>query len=150
MRTRFYRTKSTNADTRIGNKQFYVQHGHGPKLPTRGQKHLNAVTRNPHDNFFPEYSVPITTTESNYNQRGPHRRTEFSKHTQHSFAKVLPKVRGPSGNLHKKTHTNSHTGHKNRRNTWIPARDDHIHKTYNRTNGSNSHTTSKHKQGRTK
>ena len=140
MRTGFHRTRSTNADIRTSNKQFNVQHGHGSKLPTGGQRHPNAVTRNPHDNLFPEHSVPITTTETNYNQRGSRKQTEFSKHSQHSFAEPLPKVGGPPGNRHKTTHTIPHTGHKNRQHTWIPTRYNHIHTNDNHTNGSKSHT----------
>ena len=145
MRTGFHRTESTNADIRTRNKQFDVQHGHGPKLPTRGQRHTNAVTGNPHDNLFPEHSVPITTTGTNHNRRGSRKQTKFSKHPRHSFAKPLHKVRGSPRNRHKTTHTNPHTGRKNRQHTRISTRYNHIHTNYNHTNGSKSHTNSIYK-----
>ena len=140
MRTKFHRTKSTNANTRTTNKQFDVQHGHGQELPTRGQGHTNAISRNPHDNLFPKHPVPITTTGTNYNQRGSRKQTKFSKHPRHSFAKPLHKVRGSPRNRHKTTHTNPHTGRNDRQHARISTGYNHIHTNYNHTNGSKSHT----------
>ena len=144
MRTRFCRTKRTNANIRTNDRQSYTHHGHGRKFSTQGQRHPNAITRNAHDNNHPGHSDPITTMGTNHNQRGSRNRAKFNQLPRHSFAEPLFKVRGITGNLRKTTHTNPRTGHKSRQHNWITPKNNHTPKTRHLTNGSQARPDSRH------
>ena len=145
MRTQFCRTKRINANTRSNDRRSYTHHGHGRKHSTQGQRHSNAITRNPHDHNHPEHSNPITTVGANHNQRGSRNRAEYNRLPQHSFAEPLSKVRGIPGNLCKTTHTYPRTGHRNCQYNWITPKNIHKPRTRHHTNGSRAHPNSRHR-----